>query len=83
MSNTDTTIYKEINQAIYECHRRTGDKPTKIYLGKTQMAQLISWAQENCCVSDDVSATPDGERRLKFAGLPVYEVNDECHCVVA
>ena len=78
-----STIHEEIYRAMADYHRRSGDKPTKIYLGKTQMAQLISWAQENCCVSDDVSATPDGERRLKFAGLPVYEVNDECHCVVA
>lgn len=76
-------IHEEINRALADCHMRTGDKATRIYLGETQMLRLMKWAQENAYIADANTAKRDGEHRPEVMGLPVYEVNDKDHCVAA
>lgn len=40
-------IHTEINLALAECHTLTGEKATRIYLGRSQMDRLMRFAREN------------------------------------
>jgi hypothetical protein len=76
-----STVHEEINRALADCHMRTGGKATRVYLGKTQVFRLMKWAQESGYIADAATAKRDGEHRPEVMGLPIYEVNDEDHCV--
>ena len=78
-----SAIHEEINRALADCHMRTGDKATHIYLGRTQMHRLMKWVAENNYIYDAEKAKRDGDHRPEVMGLPVYEVNDDDHCVAA
>lgn len=45
-------IHIEINEALANCHMKTGEKAKSIYLGRTQMDRLMQGAKENQYVSD-------------------------------
>jgi len=78
-----SAIHEEINRALADCHMRTGKKATQIYLGRTQMYRLMKLAAENNYITNAETAKRDGENRPEVMGLPVYEVNDDDHCVAA
>ena len=78
-----SAIHEEINRALADCHMNTGKPAKSIYLGRTQMYRLMKWAVENSYITDAEKAKRDGEHRPEVMGLPVYEVNDDDHCVAA
>ncbi len=72
-------IHIEINEALANCHMKTGEKAKSIYLGRTQMDRLMQWAKENQYVSD--TEKRDGKHRPEVLGCLVYEGNDDDHCI--
>ena len=76
-------IHEEINTAIADCYMRTGDGATRIYLGRTQIGRLMRWAAENAYITEAETEKREGEHRPEVVGLPVYEVNDDDHCMAA
>jgi len=70
-------IREEINRAIAECAERSMRKPTALYLGRNQITEVYRVARES---SPCTYAQPE---RPKYAGLLVYEVNSDNHCVAA
>lgn len=76
-----SSIHEEINRALAECHTRTKNKASRIYLGKQQMDRLMRWAKENERTWNE--SKRDGDHRPEVMGLPVYEVNDDDHCLAA
>lgn len=71
-------IHIEINEALANCHMKTGEKATSIYLGRTQMDRLLQWAQANNYIAD--TGVYEGDNRPEVMGCFVYEVNSDDHC---
>lgn len=71
-------IHTEINLALAECRTLTGEKATRIYLGRSQMDRLMRFAKENQYLAD--TGKREGDDRPEVMGCPVYEVNAEDHC---
>jgi hypothetical protein len=74
-------IHTEINEALADCHMRTGKAAAQIYLGRTQMKRLMQWAYENQYIGDPDTAEKEGRHRPEVMGCLVYEVNDDDHCI--
>jgi hypothetical protein len=59
---------------------RTGKKCWALYLGRTEMKQLLDWANEKTeFPTDDL----EGRNRPQYNGALVYEVNDDVHLNVS
>ena len=74
-------IHAKIAKAIADCNCEKNYKPTRLYLGKSQMDELMAWAIEYQYINNADLRT--GAHRPEVQGLPVYEVNAEDHCVAA
>lgn len=74
-------IRAKIVKAIADCISEKNYNPTTLYLGSSEMEELMTWAFENQYINNVNLRT--GEHRPEVHGLPVYEVNAENHCVAA
>ena len=74
-------IQAKIEKAIADCISEKNYNPTTLYLGSSQMEELMAWAFEYQYINTVNLRT--GEHRPEVRGLPVYEVNTENHCVAA
>lgn len=55
---------------------KTGNKCWAIYLGRTEMKELLAWANETMEFPTDEL---EGRNRPQYNGALVYEVNDDVH----
>lgn len=70
----------QINAALAKANIITGKAPTKIYLGRKQIKELMQLAQENKYILGMKKDGEVGAHRYAFMGCLIYEVNDEDHC---
>lgn len=70
-------IATRLNKAISDYTAKTGQDVWCIYLGRSQMRELMAWA--------DRHAWPDteGKNRPEYYGALVFEVNDDDHINVS
>lgn len=72
-------IIERIQQCAIEHQISTGTKPTRIYLGRTEISLIKLWAH----MSQYAVTLKESEHRYKVLGMTIYEVNDdEPHMVV-
>ncbi len=55
---------------------KTGHKCWALYLGRTEIKELLDWANERTEFPDD---DLEGRKRPQYNGALVYEVNDDDH----
>jgi len=69
------TILDQIMLNIEKHERKTGSKPTRLYLGSNQLYELIE--------IDNITSISNFKGRKTVLGLPIYLVNDHNHFYVA
>lgn len=74
-------VHAKITRAIADCICEKNYTPTTLYLGSSQMNELMAWAIEYQYINNADLRT--GDHRPEVQGLLVYEVNAEDHCVAA
>lgn len=74
-------IAARLNKAIADYTARAGRDVWCIYLGRSQMRELMEWADRHaCCIKGpDV----EGKNRPEYSGALVFEVNDDDHINVS
>ncbi len=76
-------ITTEINIAIADHNRITGEDAKTVYLGRKQMRLLLQWAYKCGYLAAYDPACIEGKERPDYQGRKVYEVNDDDHLGVA
>lgn len=74
-------VRAKIAKAIADCTCEKNYNPTTLYLGRSQMDELMAWAIEYQYINNADLRT--GKHRPEVHGLLVYEVNAEDYCVAA
>jgi hypothetical protein len=74
-------IATRLDKAIAAYTGKTGQDVWCIYLGRSQMRELLAWAETNACYI----AGPDleGKNRPEYCGALAFEVNDDDHLNVS
>ena len=74
-------IATRLNKAISDYMTKTGQGVWCIYLGRSQMRELMAWADRHTCYIK----RPDtkDKNRLEYYGALVFEVNDDDHINVS
>lgn len=67
------TIMDEIRRCAYEYEISTGFKPTRVYLGHSEMLGLGKWTDGAGYKSEQAT----GKDKWEVMGMKVYEVNDD------
>lgn len=75
-------IFERIKKAEAEHANGTGISPLRIYLGHSEMKELLFWAEQNCYIRNAKTAKKTGGDRPEVAGMKVFEVNTEDHLAV-
>ena len=70
-------IIQKITACSVEYEMSTGQKPTRIYMGRQEMLALGKWFHDEGSQFKPVTADREGLERTEIMGLPVYEVNDD------
>ncbi len=66
-------------KACHEYERRTGERPTRLYLGRREFHWLLEWrAMFPCYISSDEPSS-----LKKWNGLTVVEVNEDAYLAVS
>jgi hypothetical protein len=73
-------ITDRLNKEMEFYTAKTGKKCWALYLGRTEMKELLGWANETTeFPTDDL----EGKKRPQYNGALVYEVNDDDHLNVS
>ena len=74
-------IATRLNKAIADYTAKTGQDVWCIYFGRSQMRELMAWAETHACHI----AGPDLEsnNRPEYCGALVFEVDDDDHLNVS
>jgi len=69
-------ITRLIEAACHEATKRTGTRPTKVYLGRAEYNSLAEWVLENLFsfAGEDTNLAAQA-----YSGLQVHEVAEEHH----
>jgi hypothetical protein len=70
-------IMDEIRSCAAEYEMSTGVKPTRVYLGRSEMLSLGRWAYDAGYRTEPTTAAGEGGARPEVFGLMAYEVNDD------
>lgn len=76
-----SNIATRLNKAIAAYRRKTALDVRCIYLGRTQMRELIALANTHDCFP--VKPTHEGKHRMEYWGALVFEVDDDDHLNVS
>ena len=77
------SIHKRIIKTRIEFTAKTGLNPTRCYLGRGEMGELMRWAERNTYIADASTAGKEVAERPEVDGLLVFEVNAPSHLVCA
>ena len=80
-----TDIHNRILAAAVQYEAQTGGKPNSVYLGESEISDLIFSMAEDTSIADLINAKLTGENRPEIDGMNVYAVNAMSHlaCGVA
>jgi hypothetical protein len=70
-------VIDDIRRCAAEYEMNTGSKPTRVYLGRSEMLALGKWAYDAGYKTEPTTAAMEGAARPEIMGMPVYEVNDD------
>ncbi len=74
-------IATRINSAIADYTAKTGQDVWCIYLGRSQMRELMRLAEQHACYIKGPGL--EGKNRPEYHGALVFEVNDDDHLNVS
>lgn len=74
-------IHERIRDAVDAYEISTGKEPTRVYLGRNEMKEIILWAYNNQYVGY-LDPKIEGDHRPEVCGIPCWKVNEDNHLVV-